>query len=121
MTIRSFRDLDVYQESLTLAKEIHFLLKDFPQSEKFLLVDQMKRASRAVPSLIAEGWAKRRQTKEFKKYIRNVIGEANEMMSHIEQSRMFSYIKEKKANELIERYDQLAEKLHSLKDKWQNY
>ena len=67
MTIRSFRDLEVYQESLKLAKEIHFLVKDFPKSEKFLLVDQMKRASRGIPSLIAEGWAKRRQTKGFKK------------------------------------------------------
>ena len=53
--------------------------------------------------------------------MRDAIGEANEMMSHIEQSRMFGYTKTKKANNLIKRYDELAARIHSLKDKWQNY
>lgn len=119
MAIKSFRDLQVYQESLKLAKEVNDLLKNFPDKEKYLLVDQMKRASRGIPSLIAEGWAKRRQLKEFKKYLRDAIGEANEMMNHLEQTRLFGYSKDKKVKHLIEDYDKLAAKLSTLKDNWQ--
>ena len=121
MAIKSFRDLEVYQESLQLTKEINDLLKNFPDKEKYLLVDQMKRASRGIPSLIAESWAKRKQPKEFRKYLRDAIGEANEMMNHLEQSRLFDYIKNGKAKDLIEHYDKLAAKLFNLKDNWQNF
>lgn len=121
MAIKSFRDLEVYQESLQLAKEVNDLLKSFPSKEKYLLVDQMKRASRGIPSLIAESWAKRKQLKEFRKYLRDAIGEANEMMNHLEQSKLFGYVKNDQAKHLIERYDNLAAKLSSLKDNWQIY
>ena len=118
MAIKSFQDLEVYQESLQLAKEINSLVKNFPNEEKFLLVDQMKRASRGIPSLIAEAWAKRKLTKEFKKYLRDAIGEVNEMMSHLEQSRLFGFIKNGQAKVIIEGYDKVAAKLSNLKDNW---
>jgi len=121
MPIKSFLDLEIYQESLQLTKEVNDLLRDFPTKEKYLLVDQMRRASRSIPSLIAEGWPKRKQLKEFRKYLRNAIGETNEMMNHIEQARLFKYIEDKRAKDLIERYDKLAAKLYKLKDNWQNF
>ncbi|MDP3994419.1 MAG: four helix bundle protein [bacterium] len=121
MAIKSFLDLEVYQESLQLAKEINIILKAFPSEEKYLLVDQMHRASRGIPSLIAESWAKRKLLREFQKYLRDAVGEANEMMNHLEQSRLFGYLEERKAKNLIERYDQLAAKLSKLKDNWKNY
>ena len=121
MPIKSFLDLEVYKESLELAKEINILVKTFPKSEKFRLVDQMKRASRGIPSLIAEGWAKRKQIKEFRKYLRDAIGEANEMMNHLKQATIFGYIKSDKAKNLIERYSKLGAKLCNLKDNWQNF
>lgn len=121
MAIKGFRDLTVYQESLQLAKEINDYAKNLPKEEKYLLSDQMKRASRAIPSLIAEGWVKRKLIREFRKYLRATIGEANEMMSHLEQSRLFGLDTQKKSAELIGRYDHLSAKLSSLKDNWQNY
>ncbi len=121
MPIRSFLDLEVYKDSLQFAKEVNDLLRNFPRKEKYLLVDQMRRASRGIPSLISEGWAKRKQLKEFRKYLRNAIGETNEMMNHIEQARLFKYIENEKAKDLIERYDKLAAKLSKLKDNWQNF
>ncbi|MFC1727798.1 four helix bundle protein [Patescibacteria group bacterium] len=121
MPIKSFRDLDVYKESLQLSRIINDLTKTFPKNEKFLLADQMKRASRSIPSLIAESWVKRKFIKVFRKYMRDSIGEANEMMNHLEQACLFGYISEKKSSKLIERYDNLAGKLFNLKDNWQNY
>lgn len=81
--IKSFLDLEVYQEAFQLMLEIEEVLKTYPASEKFLLTNQTRRAARAIPPLIAEGYARRESLKDFQKYLRECVGEANEMMSHL--------------------------------------
>ena len=61
----SFRDLDVYQESLALSLEIHEFAKSLPSEERFVLSGQMRRASRSVPANISEAWRKRRYKAAF--------------------------------------------------------
>lgn len=120
--IKSFLDLEVYKEAFQLLLEIEDLLKSFPASERFLLIDQMKRAARAIPALIAEGYARRESLKDFQKYLRECIGEANEMMSHIMLAKYQGYIKKPGyAEDLIERYTKLGKKLTNLKNNWQNF
>lgn len=119
--IQSFLDLDVYKESFQLSIEIDDLLKRFSPEEKFLLVDQMKRASRSISALIAEGYAKRESLKEFKKFLRDALAEANEMMSHLAFAKSKKYIEYKVADELIRRYDILGKKLTNLREKWINF
>lgn len=119
--IQSFLDLDVYKESFQLSIEIDDLLKRFPPEEKYLLVDQMKRASRSIAALIAEGYAKRESLKEFKKFLRDALAEANEMMSHLAFAKSRKYIDYNMADELIRRYDILGKKLTNLREKWINY
>lgn len=57
--IRSFRDLDVYQRAynamLVVARGV---LSALPDRERFDLRDQLSRSSKAIPRLIAEGYAK---------------------------------------------------------------
>ena len=73
-SIRSFRDLDVYQRSysamLRVAKDV---IPKLPESEKYRIVDQLCRSSQAIPRLIAEGYAKRHQRAGFQKYIDDAI------------------------------------------------
>lgn len=120
--IKSFLDLEVYKEAFQLSLEIEDLLKSYPPLEKFLLVDQMKRAARAIPALIAEGYARRESIKDFQKYLRECIGEANEMINHLLLSKHKVYIKKPGyADGLIERYTKLGKKLTNLKNNWQNF
>lgn len=120
--IKSFLDLVVYKESFQLSIEIEELLKSYPPSEKFLLVDQMHRASRSIPAQIAEGYARRESIKDFQRYMRDCVGEANEMMNHLLLSKHKQYIKKPGyADELIERYTKLGKKLTNLKNNWQNF
>lgn len=119
--IKSFLDLEVYQESFQLSLEIEELLKNFPKDEKFLIVDQMKRASRAIPALIAEGYSKRDSLKEFRKFIRDALAEANEMINHLAFSKAKKFANEEILSNLIERYSILGKKLSSLKEKWQKF
>src|SRR4026207_786017 len=51
----SFRDLDVWQESMTLVEEIYALSKRFPSEERFGLTSQLRRAAVSIPSNIGEG------------------------------------------------------------------
>jgi four helix bundle protein len=51
----SYRDLDVWQQSRTLVKDIYQLTKDFPKEEQFGLTNQLRRAAVSIPSNIAEG------------------------------------------------------------------
>lgn len=120
--IKSFFDLDVYKEAFSLSLEIEELLKNYPPSEKFLLVDQMKRASRSIPAQIAEGYARRESIKDFQRYLRDCVGESNEIINHLLLSKHKDYIKKPNyANELIERYNTLGKKLTNLKNNWQNF
>ena len=106
---------------MDLAEEVEKLVRKFPPHERYRLSDQSRRASRAVPALIAEGWPKRRTIRSFQKYLKDAIGECNEMMTHLELAKRFGYIPLSEAKELIERYDRLGARTNQLKNNWRNY
>jgi four helix bundle protein len=55
MGARNFRDLKVWQQAHALALEIYRLTAAFPREERFLMVQQLRRAALSVPANIAEG------------------------------------------------------------------
>jgi len=82
-TIKSFRDLVVYQNLYKDMILVHTqIIPSLPKEEKFDLAPQMRRASKASPALIVEGFAKRYQKRQWQKYITDAIGECNEMIHH---------------------------------------
>lgn len=116
--IKTFRDLEVYKEGFELQFEVENLLQKYPTSETYLLIDQSKRSCRAIPALIAEGWSKRESLKEFQKFLRDAMAEANELISHLLVANRKGYMNNL---ELIEKYEKLGGKLNNLKNKWQIY
>jgi four helix bundle protein len=57
----SFRDLKVWQRSMTLVEEIYRTTASFPRYEQFGLTSQLRRASVSIPSNIGEGKRRKRQ------------------------------------------------------------
>jgi len=53
-SIRHFRELDVYQEAMSLVMRITELTKGFPSDERFALTDQIKRSSRSICANLEE-------------------------------------------------------------------
>ena len=53
--IRGFKDLEVWQVAMQLVRECYHLTGLFPDSERFGLTNQLRRAAVSVPSNIAEG------------------------------------------------------------------
>ena len=66
--IRSFQDLEVYQNtykaSITVITKV---VPGLPKEERTDLADQLRRSSKSVPRLIAEGYSKKHQKKGFQK------------------------------------------------------
>ena len=54
-TIRSYRDLMVWQASMHLVIETYHSTAGFPKTETYGLTSQLRRAGVAIPSNIAEG------------------------------------------------------------------
>ena len=67
-TLKSYRDLEVWQKSIGLAEQVYRLSAKFPPEEKFGLTSQVRRAAASVAANIAEG-AERDGTKEFLQFL----------------------------------------------------
>lgn len=120
--IRSFRDLEVYQRSYDGAIKIAVeLLPKLPDSEKYDLRDQLSRSSKAIPRLIAEGYAKRHQKLGFQKYLDDAMAECNETIVGIEMCRDIYKIDPLFCDELVKTYDIIGRQLYRLREKWKNF
>ncbi|MDP2631803.1 MAG: four helix bundle protein [Candidatus Uhrbacteria bacterium] len=82
--IRTFQDLDVYKNLYRAMVLVHQKVAPLlPREEKYDLVSQIMRASKAAPALVAEGFAKRYQIRQWRKYLNDAKGESNEMIHHL--------------------------------------
>ncbi len=123
--ITSFHDLEVYRNSyaamLIVMKEI---VPKLPDSEKYDLRSQLSRACKAVPRLIAEGYAKRHQKAGFQKYIDDAMGECNEMVVSLSQCRDIYpkfIVDVKRCDEIIDMYDKTGRQLYKLGNSWTKF
>ena len=118
MAITSYRDLDVYKRSMKALVAVHKTVLSFPEYERFGLADQMRRASKAVPTNIAEGYGRRKSAKDFKHFLAIALGSANEMIVHLEITRELEYAKAENCNSLIEEYTIICKMLYRLIENW---
>jgi four helix bundle protein len=82
--MKSYRDLEVYQRAYKLATAVHHLSYKLPKEVQFDLADQIRRASRSIPSNIAEGYGRGKSSKDITSYVRNAIGSNDEMLFNIQ-------------------------------------
>ena len=122
--IKSFHDLDVYQNyynaMLAVFKNI---LPELPKIEEYDLKDQLRRSAKAIPRLIAEGHSKRHQKKGFQKYLDDAMAESNETIVSLSQSRDLypSCVDVNACDELINVYDKVSRQLYNLSVAWTKF
>jgi four helix bundle protein len=80
-TIKSYRDLRVWQDSMTLAAECYRLTRSLPKEEMFGLTSQIRRSAASIPANIAEGHG-RENTQSFIQYLRIAQGSLKELETH---------------------------------------
>jgi four helix bundle protein len=113
--IKSFRDLEVYQNLYRACVLVMTrIIPKLPESEKYDLKDQLGRASKACPRLVAEGYAKKHQKSGFQKYIDDAMAECNETIVCLEQIKDIYKIEIDLCKESIDVYDKSARQLFRL-------
>ena len=99
-SIKSYKDLLVWQKGIEIVKEIYLICKDLPKDEVFGLQSQMKRASISIPSNIAEGYG-RNYTQNYIQFIKIARGSLLELETQIIISKELDLISEDKFEKII--------------------
>ncbi|MEQ1800159.1 MAG: four helix bundle protein [Lacibacter sp.] len=89
--INSYRDLIVWQKSMTLVTEIYAATKSFPSEELYGLTSQVRRSAISIPSNIAEGYG-RNSTGDYKRFLHIAAGSIFELLTQIEIAANLKYL-----------------------------
>lgn len=99
--IKNFTDLETWKEAHRLVIEIYKITADFPKSELFGIVDQMRRCAVSITSNIAEGFG-RFSIKEKLQFFRISEGSLTELQNQLIISKDVGFITVEKFNYLFE-------------------
>jgi four helix bundle protein len=88
--IRSYRDLKVWQEAMTLAEDSYRFSAEFPREELYGLVSQIRRAAVSIAANIAEGYG-RNSAGSYVAFLRNAQGSLKELETHLILSQRLKF------------------------------
>lgn len=111
--IKPHKQLVVWQTSMDLVTDIYKVLKSFPDSEKYCMVQQMQRCAVSVPSNISEG-AARRSTKELLQFSYIARGSLSELDTYLEISARLGYVDDKRIKDLTQKLNRVGMLLNGL-------
>lgn len=120
-TIKTHKELRVYQAAFQAALEVYQLSKNFPAEEKYSLTDQVRRSSRSVAANIAEAYRKRKYPKHFVSKLSDAESEAAETQVWLDFAKSFNYIESSDYDRLYDIYDHVLSQLVLMAnnpDKW---
>ncbi len=106
---------------MRLLVPLHSLVRQLPDYEKYELGRQLRRSSKSIPANVAEGYGKKRSAKEFKAYLGNALGSANETIVHLKIASQLGYADEASISELVDGYTIVAKQLYTLIGSWQSF
>lgn len=111
--VRSYRDLIVWQKAIELVTEIYRATESLPDTERFGLTAQLRRAAVSVPSNVAEGQG-RQSTGEFKQFLGHARGSLLEVETQIFIAGNLGYLSQEQCNRLHKRTEELGRILNGL-------
>lgn len=103
MHIYYFEKLDVWREARDLAVFVYNLSSKLPHSERYSLMDQIRRAALSISSNIAEGSTRN-----------SPYGSAIEVLNHTLLAREFGYIDDDDALSVRQRVNKITNQLQAL-------
>jgi four helix bundle protein len=89
--MKDYKELEVWQKGVSLATSMYEVTRSFPDTEKFGLTSQIRRAAISVPANIAEGWG-RGSTKEYVQFLLVARGSLLELETHLIVAERLGYL-----------------------------
>lgn len=100
MPWQNYKQLNVWQESMTLVEEVYNLVQLLPEEEKYALGSQIRRAVVSVPSNIAEGNS-RYSEKEFKHFLEIAKGSLFELETQLLICERLGYLQHEQVENVL--------------------
>ena len=109
----SFRNLAVWQRSIELTLAVYKLASSFPDSERFGLTNQLRRASVSVASNIAEGYG-RATRGEYIQFLGHARGSNSEVETQIVISKALGFGSKEMLKSTEELCDEVGKMLRAI-------
>lgn len=110
-----FHKWPVYKDAIAFRKEVSTVVKTYPSEEKYVLIDQTKRAMLSVVLQIAEG-SNRRTEKDKIVFINRALTSLDEVLSCLDCALDDGYINKVQYNSFYEKIENLAKQLRGLEN-----
>lgn len=114
MSVKSYRDLDVWQKAMDLVVLCYKITKDFPDNEIYGLASQLRRAVVSIPANIAEG-RERQHKKEFLQHLSIAYASLAEMETHIQIAERLNYIEVDQLKEVLDKSAEIGRMFNGLR------
>ena len=94
-----YKDLEVWKEAIKLVKYVYEITNDFPKTEIYGIINQIRRCVISIPSNISEGVVKH-SDKETLRFLDIALGSLAELDTQMIISEQLGYIKSYETIEL---------------------
>ena len=111
--MESYRELIVWQKSRKFVAGISRLTDQFPKSEMFGLISQMRRAAVSIPANIAEGYSRKHRA-EYIQFLRIAYGSGAELETYCGLMLDLGYVTKEKSAEFEEALAEIMRMLNKL-------
>ncbi len=113
-SIRSYRDLEVWQKAMDLAVECYQITRECPKNESYGMSSQLQRAVISIPANIAEGRG-RQHRKEFLQHLSIAYGSLSEAETYLLLAERLNYINKYQLNQSISKTAEVGRMINGLK------
>lgn len=112
--VNRYKDLKIWQRSMSLVTSIYALTSSFPKEERYGLTSQIRRCAVSVPSNIAEGSSRRHGRKEFVRFLQIAYGSLAELETQLQIALNLKFVNEKEALPHFEEIDEIMRMITGL-------
>lgn len=117
--MHNFKQLQVWQEAILLAKDVYEVTVSFPSDEKYGLTSQIRRSATSIPANIAEG-SGRSSDKDFSRFLSIAIGSSFEFETHLILAQELKLISPAHLEELEIKFRKIQKMLYNLMQKYKD-
>jgi four helix bundle protein len=109
---KTYRDLEIYKMSHSLAVKVHHLSLKLPKYEMYEEGSQVRRSSKSIAACIVEGYGRRQYKAEFVKFLIYAHASCDETIEHLNLIRETHGSDGLEVAELIQTYEELGGKIN---------
>lgn len=111
--MKSYKELVVWQKSYQLCILVYKITRSFPKEELYGLISQIRRASIAIPSNIAEGYCRSHRL-EYLQFLKIAFASGAELETQLLIARDIGYLSTKDYQDLNNLLEEVMKMLNKL-------